>query len=223
MDEKLSIEALYLEDDIGINGTFLVEHGVSEGLLGYGADFSGDSERCLMNGIEGHLVKDRLSSACQFEVMSDIAFALIGAERGHMVSHGDALIEWFHDGEVHDPSEIGLTGEDQDEGVIRVHFKVGQEPEFFQRSGLEEMGLIDDEDYGFSHLLFGFEQGLLDLAVDGAFGQSVRESEEPVEVIEEIGPAQGGQGGIMGGEEIFIQAVDETSQGEGFSHPGIAR
>ena len=64
MDVRLSLQALYLEDDIGSNVAFLVEHSVSEGLFGDGADFSGDAERCLMKCLEGHIVKDRLFSAC---------------------------------------------------------------------------------------------------------------------------------------------------------------
>jgi len=71
-------------------------------------------------------------------------------------------------------------------------------------------------------LLFGFQEGLLDLAVDSTLGHSVGKPEEAVDVIEEIGPAQGGQGCIVGSEEIFVEAVHITSQGECFSHPGIS-
>ena len=101
-----------------------------------------------------------------------------------MVSDGDTLVEGFHNGELHDSSQIGLSGEDEDEGVVGIHLKVGQEPEFFQGSGLKKMGLIDDEQDGFTQLLFGFQEGLLDLGVDGALGQSLREPEEAIDVIE---------------------------------------
>jgi hypothetical protein len=84
------------------------------------------------------------------------------------------------------------------------------------------MGLVDDEQDGFAQLLFGFQDGLLDLGVDGTLGQSLREPEEAVDVVEQIGPAQGGQRGIVGGEEVFIEAVHISSQSEGFSHPGIS-
>jgi len=53
------------------------------------------------------------------------------------------------------------------------------------------VGLIDDEDDGLSLLLFGLDDGLLDLAVDSAFGESWGQPQEPVDVIEEIGPAEG--------------------------------
>ena len=219
---ELSFQALYLEDDIGVDGAFLIEHGVGECLLGYSADFSRDAEGDLMNDIEGLFIEDRFSRACQFKVVSDIMFALIGAQWRHMVPDGDTLVEGLHDGEVHDPSEIGLSGENEDEGVVGIHLKVGQEPEFFQRPCLKQMGFIDDKEDGFSHLLFGFQDGLLDLGVDGALGHSVGETEEPVDVIEEIGPAQGGQWGVVGGEKVFIEAVHIASQSEGFSHPGIS-
>jgi hypothetical protein len=139
-----------------------------------------------------------------------------------MVSDGDTLVEGFHNGELHDSSKIGLSGEDEDEGIIGIHLKVGQEPEFFQRSGLKKMGLIDDEQDGFTQLLFGFQEGLLNLGVDGTLGQSLRKPEESVDMIEQIGSAQGGQRGIVGGEKVFIEAVHIASQSEGFSHPGIS-
>ena len=67
-----------------------------------------------------------------------------------MVADGDSLVEGFHDGKLHDSSQIGLTGEDEDEGVVGIHLEVGQQPEFFEGTGLEEMGLIDDQKDGFS-------------------------------------------------------------------------
>ena len=154
--------------------------------------------------------------------MSDIMSALLGAERRHMVTDGDALVEGLHDGEVHDPSQIGLSGEDEDEGVVGIHLEVGQEPEFLQRPGLKEMSLIDDKEDGFAELLFGFQECLLDLGVDGAFGQSLREPQEAVDVIEEIGAAQGGQRGVVGCEEVIVERVDIASEGECFPHAGIA-
>jgi hypothetical protein len=89
-----------------------------------------------------------------------------------MVSHGDTLVERFHDGKVHNAIEVGLSGEDEYEGIIRVHFEVGQKPEFLQGAGLKQVGFIDDEDDGLSLLLFGLDDGLLDLAVDRAFGEA---------------------------------------------------
>ena len=67
-----------------------------------------------------------------------------------MVADGNPLLEGLHDGKVHDPSQVGLPGEDEDKGVIGVHFEVGQEPEFLQGAGLQEMGLVDDQQDGFS-------------------------------------------------------------------------
>ena len=48
-----------------------------------------------------------------------------------MKTHGNSLAERLHDSELHNPSEIGLTAEDEDERIERVHFEVGQETEFF--------------------------------------------------------------------------------------------
>ena len=106
----------------------MIEHSVCEGLLGYGTDFSRDTEADLMDGFKGFFIKDGLFCPCQFEVMCDIELALIGAESGHMVSDGDSLVERFHDGKLHDSSQIGLACEHEDKGVIRVHFEVGEEP-----------------------------------------------------------------------------------------------
>jgi hypothetical protein len=218
----LSFEALYLEDDIGVDGVFLIEHGVCESGFGDGADFSRDAERDLMNAIESLVIEDRLFCAGQFEVVSDIMPALLRAERGHMVSDGDTLVEGLHDGEVHDSFQIGLSGEDEDERVIGIHFEVGQEPELLQWTGLKEMGLIDDKEDGFPELLFGLQKGLLDLRVDGALGHSVWKAEESVDVKEEIGPAQGGQRGIISVEQVFVEAVDIAPQGECFTDPWIS-
>ena len=43
-----------------------------------------------------------------------------------MVADGDSLVEGFQDGKLQDPSQIGLTGEDQDKGVVGVHLEVGE-------------------------------------------------------------------------------------------------
>jgi hypothetical protein len=85
------------------------------------------------------------------------------------------------------------------------------------------MGLVDDEKDGFPRTLLGFQKGFLDLAIDGALGESRGETEETVDMIQEIGSAQGGEGGIVGFEKVFIQGVYVVSQGEGFSYPGVSR
>ena len=84
------------------------------------------------------------------------------------------------------------------------------------------MGLVDDQEDGFSGLLFGVQEGFLDLEVDGAFGESGGQAQEPVEMIQEIGPAESGQGGVDGPEEVLIEPVHIGTQGQGFAHPGIA-
>ncbi len=156
----------------------MVEHGIGEGLLDDGADFSGDAERDLMDGFQGMIVEDRLSCARQFEVMSDIVFGLFGVKAWHVVTDGDSLVKGFHDGKLHDPLQIGLTGEDEDEGVVGIHLEVGEQSQFFQGAGLKKMGLIDDQEDGLSRTLFGFQKGLLDLTIDGALGEPRREAEE---------------------------------------------
>jgi len=135
----LAFEVFDLEHHLGGHGAFLIEHGVGEGLLDDGADSSGDTERDLMDRLEGMFVEDRLPCAGQFEVMSDIVFGLFGRKAWHVIPHGDSLIKGFHDSKLHDPLQIGLTGEDQDEGVVGVHLEVGEQSEFFEGAGLKEI------------------------------------------------------------------------------------
>ena len=97
-----------------------------------------------------------------------------------MVTDGDSLVEGLHDGKLHDPFQIRLTGEDQDEGVVGVHLEVSEQSEFFQGAGLEKMGLIDDEEDGLSRTFSGFQKGFLDLTIDGALGEPRRETEDAV-------------------------------------------
>ena len=60
-----------------------------------------------------------------------MVLGLIRSETGHVVAHGDSLVKGFHDGKLHDPLQIRLTGEDENEGVVGVHLEVGEESEFF--------------------------------------------------------------------------------------------
>ncbi len=174
-----------------------------------------------MNGRKGLVVEEGFLGTGELEVMKDIVFGFIRGETGHMETHGDSLAERLHDGEVHNPSEIGLTAEDEDKGVIGVHFKIGEKAEFFEGAGLEEMGLIDNEEDGFSGLFFGFQKGLLDLVVDGTFRKPGGQAQEPIDMIKEIGPGEGGKRGIKGFEEVFVEGIDEASHGQGFADPGI--
>jgi hypothetical protein len=89
----------------------VIEHGVGGGRLDDGADSSRDAEAPIMNGFEGVLVEDALLGSCQFELMGHVVSGLLGAEAGHVVRHGNALVEGPHDGKLHDPSEFGLTGQ----------------------------------------------------------------------------------------------------------------
>ncbi len=73
-----------------------------------------------------------------------------------MITHGNSLVKGFHDGKLHDPLQIGLAGEDEDEGGVGIHLEVGQQPQLFQGSGLEKVSLVDDEKYCFSRTLPGF-------------------------------------------------------------------
>jgi hypothetical protein len=107
-------------------------------------------------------------------------------------------------------------------GSPRIHFKVGQQPEFFKRSALEQMRLVDDQEDGFPRLLAGFQEGGLDLSVDGAFGDSRRQPDQAVDVIEHIRPAERGQGGIERFEQILVETVHEAPKREGFADPRIA-
>ncbi|MEI6314491.1 MAG: hypothetical protein WCO89_06445 [Syntrophus sp. (in: bacteria)] len=47
-----------------------------------------------------------------------------------------------------------MADQDEDKGVIGIHFEVGEESQFFKGTGLEEMCLVDDEEDGFAELLF---------------------------------------------------------------------
>ena len=42
------------------------------------------------------------------------------------------------------------------------------------------MGLVDDEEDGFSRTLLGFQKSLLDLTIDGALGESGGETKETI-------------------------------------------
>ena len=78
-----------------------------------------------MDGPEGLVVEERFPGSGQLEVVSYIVFGFLGLETGEMVADGNPLLEGLHDGKVHDPSQIRLPGEDEDKGVIGVHFEVG--------------------------------------------------------------------------------------------------
>lgn len=138
-----------------------------------------------------------------------------------MVSHGDALVEGLHDGELHDASQFGLSGEDEDKGVEGIHFEVSQEAKLLERAGFKEVGLVDHKQDGFSCLLFGFQDVLLNLLVDGALTHSLLQAEETVDVVEEVGAAESGKGGVEGFEEVFVEGVDETPESDGFAHAGL--
>jgi len=133
-----------------------------------------------MDGLDRMLVEERLLCARQFKVMGDIEFGLFGIKARHVVTDGDSLVEGFHDGKLHHPTQIGLPGEDQDEGVVGVHLEVGEEPQFFEGAGLKKMGLIDDQEDGFSRTFLGFEQAPLDLPIDGAFREPRGGTEQTV-------------------------------------------
>jgi hypothetical protein len=218
----LSFEVFDFEHHLWGDGAFLIEHGISESLLGDSADFSWYAEAELMNGLQGLLIEDRLFGSCQVHVMSHVMPGLFRAERGHVVADGDSLVKRFHDGKLHDSTQIGLTGEDEDEGVIGVHLEVGKKPEFFQGTSLEQMGFIDNEKDGFAGSFFGLQESALDLGVDGAFGKPWSQAEKTIDVIEEICAAEGGKGCIKGFEEILIEAVHVATQSEGFAHPRVS-
>jgi len=158
----------------------LVEHGVDKGLLDDGADFSGDAKRDLMDGLDGMLIEQRLFCARQFEVMCDIVFGLFRVKAWHVITHGDSLVEGFHDGKLHDALQIGLTGQDENEGVVGIHLEVGKQSQFFQGAGLKKMGLVDNHKDGLSRTLFGFQKSLLDLTINGALGESGRQPEDTI-------------------------------------------
>ena len=101
-----------------------------------------------------------------------------------MVADGDSLVEGPHEGKLHNPLQIRLTGEVQDEGVVGIHLKVGKQPQLLQGTGLVEMGLIDDQEYGLSRTLPEFQKALLDLTIDGALGEPRGETEETIKVIQ---------------------------------------
>lgn len=113
-----SFELFDFQDHFGGDGSFLVEHGIGEGLFDDGADFSGNTERDVMDSLHGTLIQDRLGCSGQFHVMIDVSSALFWIQSRHVVSNGDTLVEGFHDGKIHGSSQIALTGKDQDEGVI---------------------------------------------------------------------------------------------------------
>lgn len=190
-------------------------------MLGDGAYFSWYAEAEFMYGLKGLLTQDRLFGSCQVHVMSHVMPGLLRAERGHVVADGDSLVEGFHDGKLHDSAQVGLTGEDKDEGVVGVHLEVGQKPEFFEGTGLKQVRFIDDEEDGFAGSFFGLQESALDLGVDGAFGKPWSQAEKTINVVEQICAAEGGKRGIEGFEEIHVEAVHIATKGDGFAHPRV--
>jgi hypothetical protein len=83
------------------------------------------------------------------------------------------------------------------------------------------MSFVDDHEYGLSRTLLGFQECLLDLAINRALGESGGKAEETVQVIQEVGATQSGKRGIVGFKKILIQGIDVASQCEGLSHPGV--
>ena len=218
----LAFEVLDLEDHVRGDGAFLVEDGVGQGLFDDGADFPGDTERDLMDGLNRMVVKERLICTRQFEVVIDIGFGLFRGKAWHVITHGDPLVKGFHDGKLRDRLQVRLTGEDEDEGVVGVHLEVGQQAQFFEGAGLKKMSFVNDEKDGLSRTFFGFQESFLDLAIDGALGESGREPEEAIDVIQEIGAAQGREGCIVRFEKVLIQGVHVAPEGEGFPYPGVS-
>ena len=86
---------------------------------------------------------------------------------------------------------------------------------------MKEMGLIDDQEDGFTGLFPGVQKGELDLMVDGTFGQPGGQTEEPIDVIKEIGAAEGGQRGIEGFKKVLVEGIDKASHGQGFADTRI--
>jgi len=84
------------------------------------------------------------------------------------------------------------------------------------------MGFIDDQENGLADLFFGLDEGLLDLLVDSAFGDSVAEPYQAVDVTKKIGAAQGGKRGIESSVEIVIEAIDKPAKCNGFTHAGVS-
>src|SRR5579859_8004416 len=85
-----------------------------------------------------------------------------------MEAGGDALVEGGEDAEAELVIEGGLTDEDASEGALGIHVGVGEQAQLFELVGLEEVGLVDDEDdaavafslFGLEHLLsLGHELG----------------------------------------------------------------
>jgi hypothetical protein len=84
------------------------------------------------------------------------------------------------------------------------------------------MGLIDDEKDSLSRTLSGFQKRFLDLAIDGALGESGRQTEETIDVIQKIRPTQGRERCIVGFEKVLIQGVYVAPEGEGFTYPRVS-
>jgi hypothetical protein len=84
------------------------------------------------------------------------------------------------------------------------------------------MGLVNDDKDSFPRTFFGFQESFLDLAIDGALGESGGQPQETIDVIQEIRPTQGRERGIVGFEKVLIEGIHIAPEGEGFAHPGIS-
>ena len=94
--------------------------------------------------------------------------------------------------------------------------------QLLQGGGVEEVRLVKDDDEGAAALLAGLEDLLLELGEEDALGEPGREAEAVVEVLQDVVPAEGGQRGVEGAEEVVVEAVDEAAQGDGLANAGVA-
>ena len=100
-----------------------------------------------------------VGSAGEFEVMGDVVAGLGWGEWWHGEAERDSLVERGEHAELDPPPEGGLSDEQTRERGSGVEFAVGQEPDFFELVGGEEVGFVDRGDDAFtSFVFFGGEQ-----------------------------------------------------------------
>jgi len=115
----------------------------------------------------------------------------------HAVSHGDPLSKGEVDSESELSEELGLSCEDEEEGVLGVHFEVEEDAELVEERGAQEVGFIEDEDGLFS-LSGELSDAGLDFAEEEALAADELTAESAAELSVSVEYGDGREGEVNG-------------------------
>src|SRR5439155_2264814 len=93
------------------------------------------------------------------QVVRQVALGLGGVHPSHGVTQGDALVERGEGAEFDPPAQGWLPNQQRGERAAGVKVGVGQQPQFFELVGVEQVRLVDHEhDGAAAFVVFGGEQ-----------------------------------------------------------------